>query len=387
MKTRKNTDVECIAYKFTVKPSEQQKVIFAKAFGCKRFLYNVMLSDESYYYKEMGTSLRNEVSDYKEDYPFLCEVDSLVLANAKLNLTTAFQKFFDGIADYPVFKKKSGRQSFTTNCSNKKQPNLVYDMEHCLLKLPKVKDPLLVIQHRKIKTGGVLKSATVSREPDGRYYVSMLYEYPCASVMPVTMPNASNDVKAIGLDMSMEHFYVDSNGNFADYPKFYRRMEATLAKEQAKLSRMVKGSNNYNKQKHHIAKLYAKIKHQRSDYLHKLSYNLVMDYDVICIESLNMKGMSKALHLGKSVHDLGWGEFVRMLTYKCRKYGKTLIMIDTFYPSSKTCMECGYVHKDLTLSDRLYVCPNCGNIIDRDWQAAINILLEGLRIYYSQMAA
>ena len=139
MKTRKNTDAECIAYKFTVKPSEEQKVIFAKAFGCKRFLYNVMLSDESYFYKEMGISLRNEVSDYKEDYPFLCDVDSLVLANAKLALSNAFDKFFSGTADYPVLKKKSGRQSFTTNCSNKKQPNLVYDMEHCLLKLPKVK--------------------------------------------------------------------------------------------------------------------------------------------------------------------------------------------------------------------------------------------------------
>jgi len=383
MKSRKKTDVECIAYKFTVKPSKEQEHIFANAFGCKRFLYNVMLADESYHYKTMGKSLRNEVSDYKEQYPFLCDVDSLVLANAKLNLTTAFQKFFNGESKYPVFKKKSGRQSFTTNCSNKKQPNLVYDMEHKLLKLPKVKEPLAVIQHRKIKTGGVLKSATVSMETDGRYYVSMLFEYPCTGTTPIV----SDTVKSIGLDMSMEHFYMDSDGNVTDYPRFYRFMESILAKEQAKLSHMVKGSNNYNKQKHRIAKLYAKIKHQRSDFLHKLSYNLVMDYDVICIESLNMKGMAKSLHLGKSVHDLGWGEFVRMLSYKCKKYGKTLIMIDKFYPSSKACMACGYIHKGLTLSDRLYICPSCGNIIDRDWQAAINILSEGLRIYHNLLVA
>lgn len=386
MKTRKNTDAECIAYKFMIKPTDAQKTVFAKAFGCKRFLYNAMLADESFHYQQMGYSLRNEVSDYKEDYPFLCEVDSLVLANAKLNLTTAFQKFFDGTADYPVFKKKSGRQSFTTNCSNKKQPNLVYDVSAKSLKLPKVKEPVSVIQHRKIPSGDILKSATVSMEPDGRYYVSMLYEYP-AAVSTTTVPVRNKEVRSIGLDMSMEHFYVDSDGNHTDYPHFYRRIEAILAKEQVKLSRMVKGSNNYNKQRKRIAKLHAKIKHQRNDFLHKLSYNLAMDYDVICIESLNMKGMSKALNLGKSVHDLGWGEFVRMLTYKCKKYGKTLIMIDKFYPSSKTCMECGHIHKDLKLSDRVFDCPQCGNIIDRDWQAAMNILCEGLCIYYSSLAA
>ena len=383
MRTRKNTDVECIAYKFTVKPTDTQKLLFAKAFGCKRFLYNAMLSDESYHYKVMGKSLRNEVTDYKDMYPFLNEVDSLVLANAKLSLANAFDKFFARTADYPVFKKKSGRQSFTTNCSNKKKPNLVYNFDTKCLKLPKIDEPLRVVQHRSIKPGGVLKSATVSMETDGRYYVSMLFEYPAV----ITKPVISENVKAIGLDMSMEYFYVDSNGDVADYPKFYRRMEAVLAKEQAKLSRMVKGSNNYHKQKHRIARLHAKIKHQRSDFLHKLSYSLVMGYDVICIESLNMKGMSQALHLGKSVHDLGWGEFVRMLAYKCKKYGKSLIMVDKFYPSSKTCISCGYVHKDLTLSDRLFICPECGHLIDRDWQAAMNIRSEGLRIYYSEAAA
>lgn len=355
-------------------------MLFAKAFGCKRFLYNVMLSDESYHYQVMGTSLRNEVSDYKEDYPFLREVDSLVLANAKINLSTAFQKFFDGSGNYPAFKKKSGRQSFTTNCSNKKKPNLVYDVSRQLLKLPKVEEPLKVVQHRKIKSGGLLKSATVSMETNGIYYVSLLFEYTKTEVSVVSVDTP----KAIGLDMSLEHFYVDSDGNTADFPRFYRAMESRLAKEQAKLSRMVRNSHNYKKQKRRIAKLYAKIKHQRSDYLHKLSYHLVMTYDVICIESLHMKGMSKSLHLGKSVHDLGWGEFVRMLSYKSERYGKTLIMMDKFYPSSKTCGSCGYVHKDLQLSDRVFVCPKCNHLVDRDWQAATNILSEGLRIYYNQ---
>lgn len=383
MKRRKSTDVECIAYKFKVKPTEKQKVLFAKAFGCKRFLYNVMLSDESYDYQVMGKALHNEVSDYKEDYPFLCEVDSLVLANAKINLTTAFQKFFDGSGNYPTFKKKSGKQSFTTNCSNKKKPNLVYDVNKRHLKLPKVEEPLLVVQHRRIKRGGILKSATVSMETNGIYYVSLLFEYPKTETSVVI----KDTTKAIGLDMSMKYFYVDSDGNTADFPRFYRVMESRLAKEQVKLSHMKKGSHNYNKQKHRIAKLYAKIKHQRNDYLHKLSYHLVMTYDVICIETLNMKGMSKSLHLGKSVHDLGWGEFVRMLSYKCERYGKTFIMIDQFYPSSKNCGNCGYIHKELALSDRVFICPKCNHLVDRDWQAATNILKEGLRLYYNQKVA
>ena len=187
--------------------------------------------------------------------------------------------------------------------------------------------------------------------------------------------------------MSMEHFYVDSDGDVADVPHYYHLMEAKLAKEQAKLSLMSKDSNNYRKQKHRIAKLHAKTKHQRSDFLHKLSYNLVMMYDIICIEDLNMKGMSQGRSLGKSVHDLGWGMFVSMLEYKCRRYDKALVKVDRFYPSSKTCCKCGNIHKALKLSDRVYGCPECGNLIDRDWQAALNILDEGLRIYRQSSAA
>lgn len=376
MQTRKNPDVENIAYKFRVRPATEHIIPFAKAFGCKRFLYNAMLSDRRDHYRIMGSDLRNEVTDYKDEYPFLKETDSLVLANAKLAIDNAFDKFFKGEAAYPVFKKKSGRQSFTTNCSNKKQPNLVYDIKTQLLKLPKIKTPLYVEQHRKIKSGGVLKSATVSKETDGCYYVSLLYEY------PKTEEKSPAGEKAVGLDMSMAHFYVDSNGNTTDYPRFYRRMEAVLAKEQALLSRMKKDSKNYRKQKKRVAGLHAKIKHQRSDFLHKLSHNLVQEYDIICIENLNMHAMQQSLHLGKSAGDLGWGMFVRFLEYKCKKYGKVLIKVDRFFPSSKTCSKCGYVHKELALSDRIYVCPCCDSVIDRDHNAAINIREEGICLFH-----
>ncbi len=383
MKTRKSADVENIAYKFRIDPDPVHlEYYFPRWFGCKRFLWNTMLSDRSDFYKIMGEDLNNEVTDYKEDYTFLCEVDALVLANAKLDLNKAYEKFFKGEADYPRFKKKSSRQSFTTNIASKGAKNLRYDEGLHLLTLPKIKEPVSVIQHRRIRKGGILKSATVSKEPDGRYYVSLLYEYPKA-----IHTSCIDETKAIGLDMSMEHFFVDSNGDHEDFPHFYRKAEALLAKEQAKLSHMAKGSNNYKKQKHQIARIYAKIKHQHADWLHKLSYNLVQNYDIICIEDLNMKAMSQGLSLGKSVHDLGWGMFVRMLEYKCQRYGKALVKIDRYYPSSKTCRACGCVNKELQLSDRIFMCPECGSFIDRDWQAAMNILDEGLRIFRQATAA
>lgn len=377
MQTRKTKDVENIAYKFRIKPAEEHIVLFAKAFGCRRFIYNRMLADRSDHYKILGKDLKNEITDYKDVYPFLNEIDALVLANSKISIDTAFDRFFKGESKYPVFKKKTGKQSFTTNCSNKKNPNLTYDFKTQLLKLPKIKTPIYVDQHRKIKTGGILKSATISKEQNGNYYVSLLYEYPKVERIKTT------GKEAIGLDMSVKNFYIDSNGNTTSYPRFYRRIEDVLVKEQVKLSKMKKGSNNYKKQKKKIAKLHAKAKQQRSDFLHKLSYNLVMKYDIICIEDLNIQGIQRSLNLGKSVGDLGWNMFVSFLAYKCEKYGKTLIKVNRFFPSSKTCSNCGYIHKELTLSDRTYECPCCGSIIDRDHNAAINIKEEGLRLFYS----
>ncbi len=381
MKTRKNQNVDNIAYRFLLKPEPVHIELFSRWFGCGRFLWNHMLADKRDHYKIMGFDIHNEVTDYKDYYLFLKDIDSLVLANVKLDLDKAYEAFFKGNALYPNFKSKHSKQSFTTNCSCKKYPNLAYDTDTHMLKLPKIKEPVKVHQHRKIRSGGILKSATVSIEPDGRYYVSLLYEYPKTIHIP------SIDIsKAIGLDMSMEHFYVDSDGDVADMPHYYRLMEAKLAKEQAKLSKMTKGSNNYKKQKLRIAKLHAKTKHQRSDMLHKLAYGLVNTYDIICIEDLNMKAMSQGLTLGKSVHDSGWGMFVSMLEYKAKRYGKVLIKVDKYYPSSKTCHCCGYKNDNLTLSDRLYVCPRCGAVIDRDWNAALNILGEGLNIYNSKLS-
>ncbi len=186
--------------------------------------------------------------------------------------------------------------------------------------------------------------------------------------------------------MSMEHFFVDNNGDHEDLPHFYRRTEAALTKEQAKTLPHEEGIQQL--QTVETPGCPNLCENQASaGWLNKLSYNLVQSYEVICIEDLNMKAMSQGLSLGKSVHDLGWGMFVRMLEYKCQRYGKTLIKVDRFYPSSKTCRHRGYINKGLRLSDRIYICPECGSFIDRDWQAGMNILNEGLRIFRQPVAA
>ena len=186
--------------------------------------------------------------------------------------------------------------------------------------------------------------------------------------------------------MSLPKLYVDSDGNSADFEKAYRRSEKRLKKEQRKLSKMVKGSKNYEEQRVLVANLHAKIKHQRSDMLHKISCKLTDTYDIIGIEDLDMSAMKRALRFGKSVSDNGWGEFTRQLEYKAERKGKVLIKVDRWFPSSKTCSKCGNIHKELKLSDRVYICPKCGNVMDRDYQAAVNIRAEAIAIYLSGIA-
>ena len=191
--------------------------------------------------------------------------------------------------------------------------------------------------------------------------------------------------KCIGLDMKMNGLYMDNEGHCPDMPSFFRLMEKKIGRQQRILSHMKSGSKNYNRQKQKIAKLYAKIKHQRKDYLDKLSTSLTDEYDLICLEDLNMHAISRSLSFGKSVSDNGWGMFTRMLQYKAERKGKYVIKVNRFFPSSKTCSVCGYVHKELQLSDRTYVCPECGNIMDRDYQATCNILKEELHIYQDSL--
>ena len=242
-----------------------------------------------------------------------------------------------------------------------------------LLTLPKV-GKIKLKQHRQIPSDYVLKSVTVSQTPSGKYYASILYEYEnqVQQITPQTF---------LGLDFSMHELYKDSSGNEPEYPRYYRKAENRLAREQRKFSLMQKGGNNRNKQRVKIASLHEKVANQRKDFLHKQSRQIANAYDCVCIENLDMKAMSKSLHFGKSVCDNGWGMFTTFLAYKLAELGKQLVKVDRFFASSQTCSVCGYKNTETkNLSVRVWDCPNCGTHHDRDVNAAINIKNEGMRL-------
>lgn len=383
MKSKKSTaPCEMTAYRFFGVPSDQDAALEAKTFGCCRYLWNRMLGDHTTLYREIGSVPDNTPADYKDldECKWLGEVDSLALANVQLNLNEAFRRFFGGTSRYPRFKsKKWAKKSYTTNAVYGKSKggatcNILLDEAAGTLKLPKHKDPVKLNLHRSIRAGGKLKSVTVTLEPDGKTYYTLLMEYPKPAVIKAA------PMKAIGLDMSLPKFYVDSNGQSPDLPKPYREMEPKLAREQRKLARKKKGSRRYEGQRTRVAKLHAKAKHQRNDILHQLSCMLTDTYDLIAVEDLDLSALKRALKFGKSVSDNGWGMFMEMLQYKADRKGKYLVRVSRWFPSSKTCISCGHIHKELSLSDRTYVCPICGHVMDRDHQAAKNILKEAWRM-------
>ena len=358
------------AYKFRIYPNAEQKELLAKTFGCVRFIYNKMLADKIEHYKNTGKKLNNTPAQYKKEFEWLKEVDSLALANAQLNLQTAYNNFFRSKSiGFPKFKsKKSNNRSYTTNCTN----GNIKLIDGCIVlpKLGKVK----IKQHRNIRADYKLKSVTVSQSPSGKYFASVLFEYD--SITTKKEPKTF-----LGLDYSMHELYVDSNGSEPCYPKYYRNAEKTLKREQRKLSKMQKGSKNCDKQRKKIAILHEKVTNQRKDFLHKLSRQIANVYDCVCIENLNMKAMSQSLNFGKSVHDNGWGMFTTYLKYKLEDMGKQLVKIDKFFASSQICNACGYKNPDTKkLSIRQWDCPNCKTHHNRDVNAAINIRNEGVRL-------
>ena len=317
------------AYKFRLYPTQEQERLLTKTFGCVRFVYNKMLAErmETYEpFKDDKEALKKQKkfptpAKYKKEFPWLKEVDSLALANAQLNLQKAYPNFFSGRAEFPKFKSRKARQSYTTNVVN---GNIM--LLDGYIKLPKLK-LVKIKQHREIPSHHIIKSCTVSRTKTGKYYVSILTEYEHQPVQ--------KEVQAVvGLDFSMNGLLVDSEeGKTANCPRFYRQALGKLAKL----------------------------------------------YDCVVIEDLNMKGMSQALNFGKSVADHAWGMFTKFLQYKLEEQGKKLLKIDKWFPSSKTCSCCGQVKESLSLSERIFHC-DCGFVADRDWNASINIKREGLRL-------
>ena len=362
------------AIKYRLYPTKKQQEFFAKSFGCCRKIWNLMLADKKAYYEEHQKMLQTTPAQYKDEYPYLREVDSLALANVQMQLQQAFKNALSNKKfGYPKFKskKRCRKASYTTNC----QHNSI-ELSDQAVKLPKVGWVKAKV-HRKPQTTWKLKSATISRTASGKYFVALLFEY--EEQIPQVMLSEEN---AVGLDYKSDGFYCSSDNEVCGSPKYYRKAQKKLAREQRRLSKRVKGSQNYWKQKQKVARVHEHIANQRKDFCHKQSTAIAKSYDIVCVESLNMRSMSnKGFGNGKATLDNGWGMFLLFLEYKLRNRGKALVKVDKWYPSSQICHDCGTIHPELKdLSIREWDCPDCGAHHDRDYNAALNIRDEGLRV-------
>jgi putative transposase len=360
------------AYKFRFYPTPEQEMILAKTFGCARFAYNYMLRLRTdAWFKEKKRVGYHETSalltELKKtpEHAWLNEVSSVPVQQALRHLQTAFNNFFAKRAAYPTFKRKDGPQSaeYTTSA---------FKWDGRALKLAKMDAPLAIRWSRTIPKAAKVTTVTVSKDAAGRYFVSLLCDDTVSPKPEVT--------GKVGIDLGLTHFAILSTGEKVAAPNTFRKYEAKLAKLQRRLAKKQKGSKNRAKARLKVARLHAKIADARRDFLHKLSTRLINENQVIAVESLSVSNMQKNRCLSKSIADASWSEFLRQLEYKAKWYGRELVGIDRWYPSSKRCSDCGYTMPKMPLSVREWVCPECGSIHDRDINAARNVLAAGLAV-------
>ena len=362
------------AYKYRLYPNKQQIEQIQKTFGCCRFVYNQTLAHRKDLYENKKESMNkiacnNYVNQIlKKEYEWLKEVDKFALTNSVYNMDSAYQKFFKEHSGYPKFKsKRDNKKSYTTNITGN---NIEVSFERSRIKLPKLKWIKAKV-HREFV--GKIKSATISQNPSGKYFVSILVETEYTSIESTGC--------MVGIDLGIKDLLITSDGEKFDNIRTTKKYEDKLAKEQRRLSHKVKCSKNWNKQRIKVARIHEKIHNTRIDNLHKISHKLVNENQVIVSENLAVSNMVKNHNLAKAISDCGWYELTRQISYKSDWNNRQYIKINRFYASSQTCNCCGYVNSNTKdLSVREWICPKCGAIHDRDINAAKNILNEGLRI-------
>ena len=357
------------AYKIRCYPTEQQKELILKTFGCCRWYWNQALNDNINYYKENKKSKIITPAQYKKEFEWLKEIDGQALCFTQMDLQSAFTGFFkQPNKGFPKFKsKKYSKNSYKTMVAKG------FIIDENTIKLPKLGKIKIVNHRHKV---GTAKSCTISMTPTNEFYLSILWK----EDKEVDKINVNNEGKSIGIDLGLTDLAICSDGQKFPILQSLRKNLNKLKKEQRRLSKMKKGSNNYNRQKFKIAKLHQHIANQRKDYLHKISYKLTNENQVICLEDLNVKGMMKNKHLALSIADVGWRMFINMLEYKSEDKGGMVIKIDRWFPSSQICNKCGTITGKKPLHIRNWICPNCGTNHDRDINASINILNEGKRL-------
>jgi len=360
------------AYKYRFYPTNEQKQMLARTFGCTRFVYNwaLRLKTDAYHQQQRRLSyndLSSLLTDLKtqEAYTWLNEVSSVPLQQALRHLDKAFIAFFEGRTKYPTFKKKRNKQSASYTAS-------AFTFRHGMLTLAKMKEPLEIVWSYLLPAQAVISSVTVSKDAAERYFVSLLVEEPIPCLTPTDV--------VIGADLGLKSFVVLSDGEIIGNPRFFQQDEKKLAKAQRRHARKQKGSKNRKKACHQVARIHARIADRRTDFLHKLSTRLIRENQTICVESLQVKNMVKNPCLSKAISDVGWGQFVTLLEYKADWYGRHVVKVDTWEPTSKRCFECGFVLDSLPLDVREWICPECGIHHDRDLNAAKNIRSVGLTV-------
>lgn len=360
------------SYKYRIEPTDDQKVLLNKHFGSVRFVYNYFLNERKNQYRETRKSdnyvaQANKLTQLKreEDTIWLKEINSQTLQQTLKNLEAAYLNFFRGNAEFPNFKSKKSKNSFRV-------PQHI-TVEDGKIFVPKFNDGIKLIKHREFK--GEIRQCTFSRDCRNQYFVSILI-----ATQHEQLPRTG---KSIGIDLGIKDFAVTSDGDKYKNHRYTKRYERDLRVAQQHLSRKKKGSHRSEKQRLKVARIHTKISNSRKDILHKISTKLIRSYDVICLEDLDIKCMVKDHRLAKHISDCGWGLFVSMLDYKAKWNDKHIVKINRFFPSSKTCSNCGWINSNLTLSEREWICESCGHVHDRDVNAAINIHVEGINLLSS----